>query len=1804
MRWTAFTCGLLGKYTPTDINRSTVLQTGRSGRASDSSVRQVGQAERQTGRSDRAVRQVGQAGRPGRLVRQVGQAERQTGRSDRSVRQVGQTGRSGRSARQVGQAGWSGRASDWSVRQVGQAGRSGRSVRQVGQAGWSGRASDWSVRQVGQAGRSGRSVRQVGQAGRSGRSVRQVVQAAPRPPPNKSPVFKSECSKSISKTAVPGKTGAAVSWPSSKFHASDPDSDGVKVISVSSKSSGSYFREGTTEVIYKAYDTRGGAAYCTFRVHIKVIYCKALPVPQYGRRECSARNVYGSRCSVTCNPGYTRQGPRDLNCRRGGDWSAATPTCQPVSCGRPDRVEHGEVQCARGHGYPQVCSVQCRQGYRYAGGYPFIRCRQDASWDPLNVCLDVEAPTFPNGCPDDLTLTSGPLGSAVAVNWTAPEAVDNSEQSVTLTTSLDPGTRLEPGSHTVTVTATDAAGNSHSCTFHVHVELLACDALTMAQGSVSCTSGHMAGSVCAVTCVRGHVVSGNATLTCTDADQGPAWDNADTSCEVVQCPVPRLSRGSFVCPDGRSYAKLCVPVCEAGFRYRGVGYIQCSVNGSWTDIGHCQDVEPPSFPEGCPDNINTFSASLGESTNITWGIPDATDNAGEVEVSSDREPGSDFPIGVTTVKYTAVDEAGNAQQCSFTVTVQTLVCDKPDFEKGKSRKWLTYACPDGYVYGASCTLNCSYSYPLQGPSQVACNKSDVTFPPRMAWTWEGSSAAPPQCIESPCPDLAPPQNGALSCHLGNFGWDCLMACQDPYDVPASVGTGHFYCTNADGFWAPADVPDCSVKRRARQVKVQSDLFYYADSCDMALDDLRASFITRMNGHHVLKNACIDVPTCVVENVKTTQYNVGQYTTGNTQYNVGQYTTGNTQYIVGQYTTGNTWTTQYTVGNFTTGTTQYNVGNYTTGTTQYNVGKYITGNTQYNVEYTTGTTQYNVEYTTGTTQYNIGNYTTGTTQYNVGSFTTGTTQYNVGNYTTGITQYNVGTTQHNVEYTTGNTQYNVEYTTGNTQYTVEYTTGTTQYNVEYTTGNTQYNVEYTTGTTQCTVEYTTGTTQYNVEYTTGNTQYNVEYTTGTTQYNVEYTTGTTQYNVEYTTGNTRTTQYSVGNFTTGNTRTTQYTVGNFPTGNTQYNVGNFTTGNTQYNVEYTTGNTRTTQYSVGQYTTRTTQYSVGNYTTGNTQYSVGKYTPGNTQYTVGQYTTGNTRTTQCNVGKYTLGNTQYSVGKYTPGNTQYSVGKYTPGNTQYSVGNTPQGTHGPHSTMLVHCGSTRGKREAGGERDAHPGRRQPHRVFRRQVQDSAYYVMITFEVPINISQSDNSTAQDIYQMCEGVRENLHKVMVAEVAKGTFNEENLFLNPSEAVGEPTMKAVCPPGTVARPLVGHFSCVGCSEGYYLSGETGRCAACLVGSYSDIDNATECAPCPEGHSTQATAAKNASLCLGQCPVGQVSPTGFVPCQPCPAGQYQPGAGATRCVHCPVNTWTLRAGARSDQDCIDAAIALSNSSVSGTFVTNNLSVLTVTFRVGFPNAHSNVTVYLQSSDRSVLGSKVFSALEADVDEVKESKQRLFHRFKFSVIRVGSELSPNLALSFYSKQRRVLLSSLAVFGGNMTLEEIESRSNGCRVDLSLNLLTWSPDPSAVQMPSQCDAVDECSANPCGDHGVCVNALGGYECECREGWGGATCRLPPDPCQDHRCQNGATCRTESAGGNYTCRCLQGFAGPLCELEKVDGGWTDWQGWSPCECGGQQRRQRQCSNPSPLNGGRPCPGARIHVINCSACPSKGQMDSFPV
>jgi hypothetical protein len=78
------------------------------------------------------------------------------------------------------------------------------------------------------------------------------------------------------------------------------------------------------------------------------------------------------------------------------------------------------------------------------------------------------------------------------------------------------------------------------------------------------------------------------------------------------------------------------------------------------------DVVPPVL-SNCPQNISL--TTTGNGAVATWTAPTATDNCSNPSVSSNYTSGATFPIGSTTVIYTAADGKNNRSTCSFNVSV-------------------------------------------------------------------------------------------------------------------------------------------------------------------------------------------------------------------------------------------------------------------------------------------------------------------------------------------------------------------------------------------------------------------------------------------------------------------------------------------------------------------------------------------------------------------------------------------------------------------------------------------------------------------------------------------------------------------------------------------------------------------------------------------------------------------------------------------------------------------------------------------------------------------------------------------------------------------------------------------------------------------------------------------------------------------------------------------------------------------------------------------------------------------------------
>lgn len=93
------------------------------------------------------------------------------------------------------------------------------------------------------------------------------------------------------------------------------------------------------------------------------------------------------------------------------------------------------------------------------------------------------------------------------------------------------------------------------------------------------------------------------------------------------------------------------------------------------------------------------------------------------------------------------------------------------------------------------------------------------------------------------------------------------------------------------------------------------------------------------------------------------------------------------------------------------------------------------------------------------------------------------------------------------------------------------------------------------------------------------------------------------------------------------------------------------------------------------------------------------------------------------------------------------------------------------------------------------------------------------------------------------------------------------------------------------------------------------------------------------------------------------------------------------------------------------------------------------------------------------------------------------------------------------------------------------------------------------------------------------------------------CKCEPCKNGGTLLL--VDGECTCLCSSYFKGDACQIPKptpkevksvTDGGWSCWSAWSDC-VQGERTRSRQCNNPAPGPGGKPCQGDSIEKSYCS-------------
>ena len=256
-----------------------------------------------------------------------------------------------------------------------------------------------------------------------------------------------------------------------------------------------------------------------------------------------------------------------------------------------------------------------------------------ATSNATTLTVDTTLPTF-TGCPGNITGSALASTCAATATWTAPTASDDCAVSMT-TSTHNPGDSFSVGVTTVTYTATDSAGNQGFCSFTVTI--------TDDEDPV----------------ISGCPANINLTVAAGTCAQVATW-TAPTATD--NCP------GSSIVQTAGLTSGSSFPVGTSTVTYTATDAAGRTATCSF-DVIVVDDEDP--VISGCPANINLTVAAGTCAQVATWTAPTATDNCpgSSIVQTAGSTSGSSFPVGTSTVTYTATDAAGRTATCSFDVIV-------------------------------------------------------------------------------------------------------------------------------------------------------------------------------------------------------------------------------------------------------------------------------------------------------------------------------------------------------------------------------------------------------------------------------------------------------------------------------------------------------------------------------------------------------------------------------------------------------------------------------------------------------------------------------------------------------------------------------------------------------------------------------------------------------------------------------------------------------------------------------------------------------------------------------------------------------------------------------------------------------------------------------------------------------------------------------------------------------------------------------------------------------------------------------
>ncbi len=529
------------------------------------------------------------------------------------------------------------------------------------------------------------------------------------------------CPENITTANDPGDCGATVSYPA-------PDTDGCGDITtevIEGPASGDFFPVGTTTVTLLATDESGNTAECSFTVTVTDEEAPELTCPSDINitldGTCEAEVNFPPASAVdNCEVVSTEQtegiAPGELFpvgvttvTYEATDAAGNIGTCSftvtitestPPEITCPDDIvtDNDPGECGAVVNYPvpegsDNCPgavTELTEGPESGDFFPVGTTTvtytvTDLSGNTADCSFsvtvnDTEPPVFE--CPESpVTADTDPGECGTFLTYDLPDVADNCDGSLTavLVSGPNSGDFVPVGAVELIFEATDAAGNSATCTIEVTVE-------DNEAPEITCTDDILIDAA-----------SGDCDATVT-YDDPTATDN----CGIADIELTAGLASGSAFPAGETT----------------VTFTATDVNGNTAECSFTVTVTedvPPVIT--CPDDIAVNNDPGACSAIVNYDLPEAEDACGDVSLALIEGPasGAEFPLGATEVTFEATDLSGNTVQCTFTVTVNDA--EPPEF----------LACPDDLNL-ANDTGECGavYSFDLPEASDNCTETVTVT----------------------------------------------------------------------------------------------------------------------------------------------------------------------------------------------------------------------------------------------------------------------------------------------------------------------------------------------------------------------------------------------------------------------------------------------------------------------------------------------------------------------------------------------------------------------------------------------------------------------------------------------------------------------------------------------------------------------------------------------------------------------------------------------------------------------------------------------------------------------------------------------------------------------------------------------------------------------------------------------------------------------------------------------------------------------------------------------------------------------